>query len=424
MRLNVMKTKRPYNSMRNIMAVSILFFLTFSLRAQTLTETDGLYDIVKDEDNVIHNRVNLELLFEKLYKIKTSGRGNVNILHIGDSHIQADFITEVVRRNLQYEFGNAGRGFIFPGRVAGTNEPFNIRTSSQDKWQVKKVIHIQQPLPVGLGGITLRTEQAGAKINIKMMDAAMDYSFNTLTLFYQKDNDSYAFSFYDSASSEIASMAFPDNDTGKFHSSVTLPTSLNQIALHTKKNADQQKQAVLFGVSLTNGRSGVLYHAIGVNGAKYLHYNAAKYFAEQTSILQPDLIVISMGTNESVGYPTLDPKFPTHINSLVVALRNYNSEAAILLVSPADAFQKKIKHNPGIEIVRDQIIQYAVENGLAFWDMFKVNGGQFSANAWRTSGLLRPDGIHFTKAGYAYQGQLFYEAIMKGYNEYVFSRYP
>jgi hypothetical protein len=62
-----------------------------------------------------------------------------------------------------------------------------------------------------------------------------------------------------------------------------------------------------------------------------------------------------------------------------------------------------------------------VENGLAFWDMYKVNG---SAGDWRLQGLLRPDGIHFTKDGYTYQGSLLSDAIMKSYYQYVSARYP
>jgi lysophospholipase L1-like esterase len=90
-------------------------------------------------------------------------------------------------------------------------------------------------------------------------------------------------------------------------------------------------------------------------------------------------------------------------------------------VSPPDAFLKKVRPNPGIEKVRNEIIRYAVENGLAFWDMYKVNGG---AADWRLHGLLRPDGIHFSKEGYQYQGNLLFEAIMKRYDQYVAARYP
>jgi lysophospholipase L1-like esterase len=199
---------------------------------------------------------------------------------------------------------------------------------------------------------------------------------------------------------------------------------VKQIAIQTIKPGETQNQATIFGLNLENGKDGILYHSIGVNGAKYAHYTAARYFARQTQALQPDLFIISLGTNESNDYPYLDKNFYQHINKLVQSLNEYNPQAKFILVTPPDAFRKKVKYNPGIKTVRDQIIQYAVENGLAFWDMYKINGGMHSAAEWRMQGLLRPDGVHFSKDGYAYQGNLFYDAIMKSYKKYAPFRHP
>ena len=98
--------------------------------------------------------------------------------------------------------------------------------------------------------------------------------------------------------------------------------------------------------------------------------------------------------------------------------------AKFLLVTPQEVFRAKNKPNPGILTIRQQIIQYAVENGLAFYDMYRALGGENSAKAWRESALLTSDGIHLTKNGYEYQGNLFYHALMKGYNLYVPTRHP
>ena len=49
--------------------------------------------------------------------------GIVRILHIGDSHIQAEFVTNALRAMLQEVYGNAGRGLVSPLRLAGTNQP-------------------------------------------------------------------------------------------------------------------------------------------------------------------------------------------------------------------------------------------------------------------------------------------------------------
>ena len=65
-----------------------------------------------------------------LYKSKTDKQGVINIVHIGDSHIQADYFSGMLRMCLQKQFGNAGRGLIFPYKVAKTNEPYNYLTTT------------------------------------------------------------------------------------------------------------------------------------------------------------------------------------------------------------------------------------------------------------------------------------------------------
>jgi lysophospholipase L1-like esterase len=183
-------------------------------------------------------------------------------------------------------------------------------------------------------------------------------------------------------------------------------------------------QATIFGMSLENGKSGILYHAIGVNGAKYAHYNAAMFFTQQVTALKPELIIISLGTNESIDFPNIDTNFSQHVDKLITSLRESNPKTRFILVTPQEIFKKRAKANPGTLKIREQIIHYAVENGLAFWDMYKALGGEHSAEAWKQRELLRPDGIHLTRDGYEYQGNLFYQALMKGYNKYVQLRHP
>lgn len=399
----------------------VLALAPWELRAQSPADSLPVLNI---GENVINNLAHLHAFYEKLHLLKSGQVEKVNIIHIGDSHIQADFLTEVVRKNLQQNFGNAGRGLVVPARVAGTNEPLNFRSSSTSTWNAKRIVHPSKPLPVGIGGITVNTTQEGAGFNLRMNDPSFDYSFNTVTLFFDEGTNSFDFSLQDSVANELALIIPRERTSAENFSRVTLASAYNDVSLLTKKQSDDQRFATVFGISLENGKPGILYHSIGVNGAKYEHYNSANLFASQTRVLSPDLIIVSLGTNESVDYPHVNKNFSGEVGRLVTSLQLHNPEAAILLITPPDAFLKKVKPNPGIETVRSQIIGYAVENGLSFWDMYKVNGGKNSAAQWKMLGLLRPDGIHFSRDGYAHQGRLLFEALMKGYGEYVSDRHP
>jgi len=417
-------------SCRQLVSFCFLFltavFVCSSSRAfpQRVDFTYKTYGVEVDEDNVVCNAAHLDAFFEKLYQLRLSENGRINIVHIGDSHIQADYMTSVIRRNFHRDFGNAGRGLIVPLRVAGTNEPNNFKTASKVSWNSKRCVFLEQPLPIGIGGVTIETTNPEANIEIFMNDLWLDYSFNAVTLFYEKDAASFDFFIQSGEGEELARIAATADDTLDNRSRVMWDKKVNAINIQSVKTNAGQSRAIIYGAVLENSASGVLYHTVGVNGAKYKHYNEADRFAKQTGALHADLFIISLGTNESIDYPYVDKGFSSQIDRLVTALHSNNPEAAFILVTPQDVYRKRNKPNPGIREVRDQIIGYAVEQGLAFYDLYRAMGGEHSAKAWTENALLSGDGIHLTRDGYEYQGNLFYHALMKSYNFYVPDRHP
>lgn len=424
---NNMKLTRCLSRLVWLSCLCCFPFLTFfpvSLQAQNIDFTYPAYGLENDEDNVIQNAIHLEGFYESLYQLKMMNDRKVSIVHLGDSHIQADFLTSVVRRNFHRHFGNAGRGLIVPLRVAGTNEPNNFKTASNSTWKSKRCVFPSQPLPIGIGGVTINTIQPDANLEIYMNDLWLDYSFNALTLFYEKDKCSFDFSIRDASGRELGTIVSHWQDSSRNHSQIAWKEKIGSVTIQSMKATPDQNHATIYGAVLENSLNGVLYHTIGVNGAKFTHYNTAAHFTEQTAALQTDLFIISLGTNESIDYPFLDKNLPSHIDKLVSGLKDHNPVAKFILVTPQEAFRSKNKLNPGILTIREEIIKYAVENGLAFYDAYKALGGENSAKLWTEKTLMRSDGIHLSKEGYEYQGNLLYHALMKGYNAYVPTRHP
>jgi lysophospholipase L1-like esterase len=413
---------------RNNIAVIAIFATLILISAQNAIAQELIsfefktYGLAIDSLNIIQNKQHLDEFYEHLYQLKHRSEKRVNIIHLGDSHIQADFLTKAVRNNFQNYFGNAGRGLIVPGRVAGTNEPFNIQTSSNVTWEAKRCVHPDKLLPIGIGGITIRSGIATNRLYVYMNDQTQDYSFKTIRLFHLKDGSSFGLSLKDNAFKGLDAKI--SSDTIKNLTSFELPSRMSGVVIESTKHDSIQNHTTIFGMSLENGDAGVLYHVIGVNGAKYAHYNVAKYFAPQTHKLDPQLFIISLGTNEALDYPYLDKKLFTNIENLVYSLRANNPLAKFIIVTPPDCFMKRTKQNPGIQKIRESLIQFAVENGLSFYDMHQALGGEGSATYWKEAQLLRADGVHFSKDGYEYQGNLLFHAIIKGYNDYVPVRHP
>src|SRR5689334_4698676 len=128
---------------------SLYFFPDYSI-AQTMpdneNELSGKYPFISTVFNRISNNAGLDSFYQKLHRLKTSGSGTISIVHIGDSHIQADLLTAVVRNGLQDFFGNSGRGLVFPYQLAQSNAPDDIFSSSSTRWQYNRLAHPEIPI--------------------------------------------------------------------------------------------------------------------------------------------------------------------------------------------------------------------------------------------------------------------------------------
>ena len=71
--------------------------------------------------------------------------------------------------------------------------------------------------------------------------------------------------------------------------------------LHLKGQSMFGDTSIYNAMSLENRNSGILYHSSGINGCCYSHYVEAGQVLNQTAALTPDLIILSLGTNEAFG---------------------------------------------------------------------------------------------------------------------------
>lgn len=405
--------------MRSGILVSSLLLLPFlsGMRGEpirfSIPDDQGL---VEFRQNKLERPETLSPFFEKLLQLKVTGSGTVSILHIGDSHIQGDYFTGRIRGQLQREFGNAGRGLVVPGRVAGSNEPADLKSSTTGTWESKRVIYPDQPLRIGVGGITVNTTDPTATIDFELKDPVPAQRF--ATFFFRKDPKSFIAAVTDSLSRPLAyigpyTVEFPDASMVRF------PHPTRQFGLQVVRTLPDQERLTLYGIKLTNGQPGILYHAAGVNGAKYKHFAAAEEFAPQTALLKPDLIVISMGSNEALDHPYRDPAFEQHIRNLLTGLSRFHPGVPILLTTPPGSFLNNKKKSPGLKMITERVNLFAREQGLASYDLYSAGGGEQFAARWSRKGHLQTDGIHFTKGGYELQGDMFYLALINAYNDHV-----
>ena len=410
--------------LKKILLLTILWLSFQNSFSQPFVRLDPpiRYRFVKEAMNQISNARSLSALMQKLNDLKKNDNCKVNIIHIGDSHLQADFITSVIRTSLQKEFGNGGRGLVVPYRIARTNEPFNYHSSSAFLWQAKRCVFPDQPLPIGIGGVTIGTTDSCADFNLKIYnDSLLDYRFNKLTMFYENNPASYHFAFMDSLGSRTEPLTSDSIIGYPYVLSVLQPALTNQITVRMMKTDEQQSQAIIYGLLLENGCPGIVYNTIGVNGAEFHHYSEALHFCDQTKALDPDLIILSLGTNEAYSTGFNKEKFYSDLERLYSQLKLENPDAVFLFTTPACSYRRK-KPNPRLPIAAKTIIRFANDNHLAYWDLQGITGGDNSAINWKKNHMLRPDGVHYSRSGYELQANLFCKAFLNAYTAYVANR--
>jgi len=405
--------------MRKKLLYYFTFILIISQTACGQSFNDSIkhkYKFIKMEENTIQNSNSLNHLFDNLIKLKNGKAMQMNVVYIGDSHIQAGDFTGALRKNLQSEFGNAGRGLIVPLKVARTNEPSNYHSSTNIRWQARRNVIANDSIDIGIGGVTIKTSNQDAILNIKVLDTeTQNYSYNKIKIFHTKNKDSYDLEIKDNSGALLGKTS-DDAERSTFTSSINFNRNVNEINI--KPIGNGKSNTSIYGLVLENNNNGILLHSIGVNGAEYRHYNASKYFVEQTTALNPDLFIISLGTNEAYGINFNTNDFLMQIDSLVTALKSANPSATFILTTPGDANKKRKYKNKNNKKAGSTIKEYCTKKNLAYYDLFAVMGGYGSINSWFAKGLTSKDHLHLSVAGYQLQGSLLYNAILDSYQKY------
>lgn len=429
--------------------------------------------IYAPSDGQIYNAKVLANFFQKLEEIEDKKNQKINIVHIGDSHIQGDLMTNEIRKKLQQKFGNAGRGLVFPYQLAKTNGSYNERFKSNRTWESYRNIHPVKNCPIGLSGIGLWRDSGGFVMEMNVKDLA--YKFNTIKIITPQNQnmfdlavsskinsiqttepkvithkikkgevlgtiaDKYNVSITEIkrdnhlksnniragrtlristketrqktiSMSEFVPLAIKSDSYSHYYNS---ENALSRIFLIPNKEA---KDFELNGIVLEKDTPGIIYSGIGVNGAKYSDYNKYPLFFDQLKSLYPDLLVFSLGTNES--YDHLDPeKYICELKEFISNIRAQKIDAPIIVMTPPPSLLRR-KPNTYIDDYAKQILNIAQKENLAVWDLYDEFGGMSGIKQLKVQGLIGPDWVHYSKKGYEKQGNLFTQAFLRSYDNF------
>lgn len=372
------------------------------------------------------NNATMERFFKKMDSVVFFGEGNVNIMHIGGSHVQAGTFTQQFRDNLLNINTDliGGQYFIFPFSVGKTNNPSHYLTSSTGEWTYcRNAVRRDTDKRMGLAGAALTTSDPDATISIvtrakNSSDITPEFNFNKVTVlgFSETENVVPNVSFNDS---------IIQGKYNNYQSSYTfhLPDFTDSICIVFPS---LEGEFTLTGVLLENGMPGISVHGIGVNGASVPSYLRCDDFERDLELVRPDLIIFSIGINDAAEANFDKETFKRNYGELISIMQRVNPDCALLFVTNNDSYKrikvKKKKHyevNPNGAIVEKTFLEMGKRYNAAVWDQFDIMGGLYSMQNWEKAGLAQPDKVHFTKSGYQLMGDLLYNALIESYMEHV-----
>ncbi len=405
--------------------LSILFLLAINNQAQIYAQNDYPLDI-EHYDFIQYNKNRIifpkdsdkfERFFQKIDTVITRGQGKITIIHIGGSHIQADIYSGHARERLQtlYPGMNGGRGSVFPFKIAKTNNPRSYKVKYGGKWQACKNVERKKQCNKGLSGITVSTRDKNAWIKISLQPRDLvDYYFNKIRIFHSMKENSLA-AVFDSAivvktecNAELGyTTYYLDKDYTAFHLRFEKTDSIVENAFE------------LYGISVENDDAGIVYHSIGVNGASIPSFLRCNLFGKQMKALNPDLVVISLGTNDANTRRFRPEFYKSNYQQLIDIVRDAAPETAILCTVANDSYLFRRYPNKNTQLAEKVIFEIAEKNSCGVYDFYQVMGGFNSSATWYRHGLMVRDRIHFSKPGYLLKGNLFFNALMRAYDNHI-----
>ncbi|MGM0497322.1 MAG: GDSL-type esterase/lipase family protein [Bacteroidota bacterium] len=354
----------------------------------------------------------------KLTELCLNKQEEFNVLHLGDSHLQAGYYSNEIRQYFQNYFIDdslANLGLIFPYTVAKTNNPQNYRIRHTGKWQSTKATTKKKDINTGITGINLYTNDTSATLSIYLNKyyPIKNYAFDHSKIFCNYPDSTYNVYFSPKAHIQKTNSALE----------VEFNSLTDSIKIHIEKsNLKDTSHFELSGLTLSNTTNSFSYHATGVNGAKAESYLNCQLFDEQLQSLSPDWVIISLGTNEAYSENYTPEEFQKNLTSLIQSIRNNTDSCWILLSTPGDALHGGKTLNPNNQLVRQDIVEVANKVNCSYWDFYTIMGGERSIDLWYSSELTAKDKLHLNKKGYLLKANLFFDAFLNSFQPFFRSK--
>ncbi len=392
--------------------------LTLLVKPALIAQDLKNYPFIQTEQNRLHYanaNANFELLCHKLNQLKENNIHQITVVHIGGSHVQGGTWSNTFETELQKNFNTNGGGyFVFPYQIAHTNGQPYAHSFSKGKWKKCWAIGKDICPNLGMNCMSVTNNDSIAAFGVSLTNKSYCSTFNRIKV-YHNFNPSFSFEL---SNNNIRSVDRIDDEANGY-TLFNFSNALDSVSFKVTRKDTLNKNFMLYGFSIENTFANGFYLAgLGMNGASSASFLKCGLFVKQLSTLHPDLVIISLGVNDTQSKSFQKDNYIDNYDSLITMIRLASPKTTILLTTTTDNFVKRKTSNKRTIAAKDAMYDLMKMDNVIVWDLFTVMGGYKSIAKWNKAGLATKDRVHFTPKGYEIIGKLMFEAFNNAYINY------
>lgn len=354
----------------------------------------------------------------------------IRILHYGDSQIEGDRITHLLRRKFQSQFGGTGPGIV---PVVELYNSQAVKRSLSGGWQRYTLFgpsggvkHSRYGAMASFSRFrptvrdTLHNDSVVYNANVTF--SATSYPFSQCRLFAGNARRPVGIEF--SRKGEV----LKSDSIGESYKVISCPTGGNEITL----SFNGYDSPDIYAVDLSSG-SGVMVDNIPMRGSSGTVFTkmSSSHLQQMYASLNVELFILQFGGNVMPYIKSRQEclNYGNWFYSQLMLIKKVRPSASIIVIGPSDmSFKEKENYitYPLLEEVRDALKEATFRAGGAYWDMYEAMGGRNSMPSWVAASppLAAPDYTHFSPRGARLIGEMFYNALIWEYQLYRKAQKP
>lgn len=367
----------------------ILFLFSFSF-VLVESQDDGLNF---EENKIDFRNENFEKIINKL-----KNKEKIEILHIGDSHIQMGEFSKGIINRLLDDSIKMNKGWFLPNLVFPDLYLNKELTKSSVVFSGEDIRSFSHHL-VGITGRSFTTKNEKFKLNFNFQNKLSSFEI----LLEDKDD----FELLASKKSKISSLKIGSSEK----ITLNFKREIKNFKLKFQKAKNPNYCFYAFRGDFSNQKNTSSYSNFGVSGAKFTDFFYSNRFYSQLELIKADLIFLTLGTNDSYSKSFNLEEFSKQLVYFIRKIKEVSPQTELVFMSAPDTkFNGEKPSN--LKAINREIEKICQAENVAFWNWFKIMGGENSILIWDKKQLSDKDLLHFSSKGYHLLGKLFAEALI------------